>query len=537
MLDWELLELADGFELRLEGKVLIRHTRSAPWLTLGAGRASYEMYRGNFKTRDRVSRVERPRDFTITREPGSATLRMHCPDGDAVLRIGTETGSRRGPEDAGRGELPGSAKDTPPEESLVVAFESGPSWANRWSISLVAEPGEEVWGCGEQFSRFSLRGRRVPLWTSEQGVGRNKLTPVTIAADLKDGAGGDWWWTFFPQPSYSTGRRLRVHLETDAWSSFDFRGRRRFILHTRQKPVRLAFGSAPMLKELAARTARYFGLQPEPPSWVHDGAILGIQGGTDTCLRKLEAARTSGVPVAGIWAQDWAGVRHTSFGKRLSWNWEQDPSLYPGLKDTCARLEAGGVRFMTYVNCYFACDKPIFAELDNLGLLVKSADGSSYRMDAGEFDAGIPDLTNPAARTWFKELIKKNLLGTGAAGWMADFGEYLPADCVLHDGTPAELAHNLWPALWARVNYEAIEEAGALDRATFFMRAGYAGSQRWCPLMWAGDQNVDWSRDDGLPSVIPAALSLAMVGHGYHHSDTGGYTTLFGMRRSCLPSP
>jgi len=64
------------------------------------------------------------------------------------------------------------------------------------------------------------------------------------------------------------------------------------------------------------------------------------------------------------------------------------------------------------------------------------------------------------------------------------------------------------------------------------MRAGGPGSQRFCPLMWAGDQNVDWSVDDGLPSVIPAALSLGLSGHGLHHSDIGGYTTLYGMQRT-----
>ncbi|MDL5555244.1 glycoside hydrolase family 31 protein, partial [Klebsiella pneumoniae] len=32
--------------------------------------------------------------------------------------------------------------------------------------------------------------------------------------------------------------------------------------------------------------------------------------------------------------------------------------------------------------------------------------------------------------------------------------------------------------------------------------------------------------------VVPAALSLAMTGHGLHHSDIGGYTTLFEMKRS-----
>ena len=40
------------------------------------------------------------------------------------------------------------------------------------------------------------------------------------------------------------------------------------------------------------------------------------------------------------------------------------------------------------------------------------------------------------------------------------------------------------------------------------MRAGSTGSQKYSTMMWAGDQNVDWSLDDGLASVVPAALSL-----------------------------
>lgn len=120
---------------------------------------------------------------------------------------------------------------------------------------------------------------------------------------------------------------------------------------------------------------------------------------------------------------------------------------------------------------------------------------------------------------------------------MADFGEYLPTDAVLFSGESAETAHNAWPALWARCNREAVDEAeaeGLVPRGevVFFMRAGGAGSQRHCPLMWAGDQNVDWSEDDGLPSVVTAALSLGLSGHGLSHSDIGGYTTLYGMKRT-----
>jgi alpha-glucosidase len=68
--------------------------------------------------------------------------------------------------------------------------------------------------------------------------------------------------------------------------------------------------------------------------------------------------------------------------------------------------------------------------------------------------------------------------------------------------------------------------------AVFFMRAGYTGVQRYCPLLWAGDQSVDFSRHDGIGTVIVAALSSGLLGNAYHHSDIGGYTSLFGNVRT-----
>lgn len=50
--------------------------------------------------------------------------------------------------------------------------------------------------------------------------------------------------------------------------------------------------------------------------------------------------------------------------------------------------------------------------------------------------------------------------------------------------------------------------------------------------MWAGDQSVDWSRHDGIGTVISGALSSGMMGNPYHHSDIGGYTSLHGNIRT-----
>ena len=68
--------------------------------------------------------------------------------------------------------------------------------------------------------------------------------------------------------------------------------------------------------------------------------------------------------------------------------------------------------------------------------------------------------------------------------------------------------------------------------AVFFMRAGFSGVQAHCPLLWAGDQSVDFTRHDGIGTVITAALSAGLVGNAYSHSDCGGYTSLHGNVRT-----
>lgn len=505
---------AEGGRLRLvwRGRTLV----DGPFLFAGRGRESIDMYRGNFDVRDYIEERLPLAALSVRREEyptegGAVAERYRIELGAGGLSLGFHAA-----EEEGR---------------LVLGFPEAPAGRNRFWFRLAAEAEEHVYGCGEQFSHFDLRGRRFPLWTSEQGVGRNKSTLVTFQADVQDRAGGDYWWTFYPEPTYVSSRRYLLHAETSAYAAFDFRHEDFHELEFWALPARLVFAAGETMREVVQAASALLGRQPEPPDWIHDGVVLGIQGGTRVCLEKLEKARAKGVRVAGIWAQDWEGIRMTSFGKRLMWNWVWDRELYPGLEGVIAELRRQGLRFLGYINPYLAAGKSLFLEAEAAGYLALDREGRTYLVDFGEFEAGIVDFTKPEAAAWYRKLIRENLIALGLSGWMADFGEYLPTDLVLADGSPPMLAHNAWPALWARVCREAVEEAGALDEVSFFMRAGYSGSQRWSPMMWAGDQNVDWSEDDGLPSVIPAALSLAVCGHGVHHTDIGGYTTLFGMRR------
>lgn len=77
-----------------------------------------------------------------------------------------------------------------------------------------------------------------------------------------------------------------------------------------------------------------------------------------------------------------------------------------------------------------------------------------------------------------------------------------------------------------------LQEAGLEDEIVFWTRSGTWGVANYTALQWAGDQLVDFSKSDGLPSVIPAAVSMGVSGLGVTHHDIGGYTSVLNITRS-----
>jgi alpha-glucosidase len=404
---------------------------------------------------------------------------------------------------------------------------------NRIWITCQIDSDETIWGGGEQMSYLALNGRHFPFWTSEPGVGRDKTTELTQTMDAAGNAGGDYWTTNYPQPTWLSSKRYAAHLATNAYSAFDLRVSGELQIESWSCDFALELFSAASLADLVSKLSNRFGRQPQLPDWAITGAIVGLKDGPDSFAR-LDAILASGASISGLWCEDWVGIRQTDFGKRLFWDWQWNPARYPELPAQIATLHAQGIRFLGYVNPYLAVDGALYQEAANLGLLaLRLNDDEIYAVDFGQFDAAVVDFTNPEACKWFSErVLQQELLDFGISGWMADFGEYLPTDVRLHDGSDPMEAHNRWPVLWAKVNAQAIANAGKTGEAVFFMRAGFSGVQEHCPLLWAGDQCVDFSRHDGIGTVITAALSAGLVGNAYHHSDLGGYTSLHGVVRT-----
>ena len=501
----------DGFDLRIAGIVVLRHRLSCPAVSAARGAPDVTMLHGNF-------RIE---DAPFDRTDGAAW----AIDGDVAT-------------------LPGVASlafDPVARTLTVTALASG---ADRLFVRFHAEPGDPVWGGGEQMSYLSLAGRRFPMWTSEPGVGRDKSTELTRKMDAQGMAGGDYWTTNYPQPTFLSARDgagwWACHLDAACYSVLDFTDPAAHAVEVWAGEARFELFSADRPTALVGQLSTRFGRQPPLPDWAIGGAIVGLKDGANSFAR-LDKFVDAGAAISGLWCEDWAGIRQTSFGRRLFWDWNWDTPRfpdnaprYPDLPRRIADLAARGIRFLAYANPYLAIDGAQYIEARDGGHLALRLDSDEpYHVDFGEFDCGVVDFTRPETREWFAErILGREMLDIGIDGWMADFGEYLPVDVRLADGSNPMVAHNSWPVLWAEVNAMALASRGKTGEALFFMRAGFSAVQAHCPLLWAGDQSVDFTRHDGIGTVITAALSAGLVGNAYSHSDCGGYTSLHGNVRT-----
>ena len=407
-------------------------------------------------------------------------------------------------------------------------FEGEEGWA--YEFKMPAMGSEAVFGGGEQYRQTNLRGKRVMNFVSEHITARTLMEKVILPDHRYRVKEAESIGSYSPMPVFVTDRGRLFYFDTpsDGISKFGINNYRfRFDECPRSVMLLHADDYDTLMRALAKRNPPRMYL----PDWCMDGMIIAVQGGTDKVISKAFTMLDAGAKISAVWSQDWCGENRTIMGKQVWWNYEYDRKLYHDLPEAIKRLESRGVRFLAYLNPYLVKGSRLYDECAKKGWLIKNRDGSIAHMKSTTFDAGMLDLTDPEAVLFIKEvLIKKNMLDIGIKGWMADFGEYLPTDCVLHNGDPAEL-HNQWPVLWAKINREAVEEYGDKD-VMFFTRSGYLGEQCYAPVMWNGDQHTDLTKDYGMPCVMPATFSLGFSGVPLVHSDIGGFFSIGKLKRS-----
>lgn len=411
-------------------------------------------------------------------------------------------------------------------EGLLVIH--APQDFSKIHISYPAQENESIYGCGTQLSKLNLKGSTLPILTREPGIGRG-VQPLTFFMERMFGAGGAWHCTSAPAAWYLSTQGFGVCIENEELIQLDFQNptEHRITVHSTHVKLRIFWGDTPKL--ILQRYTEWVGRFPALPDWFHQGAIIGLQGGADKVRKNLRALEQNKAPVTAFWLQDWVGGRKTSIGKQLWWNWELDEQLYPDWEELREELNNKNIKLLSYINPFLvdSSDKGnakriLVHEAMEHGYLIKNEQGEPYPIQNTSFFAYLIDLSNPQAQRWIKDVIKEQVLSTGVHGWMADFAEALPFDAVLHSGTTAEW-HNRYPVEWAKVNREAIQEAGKEGEVVFFHRAAFTQSPKYSTLMWMGDQLADWGKEDGLHSAVIGLLSSGFSGFSINHGDIGGY--------------
>jgi alpha-glucosidase len=453
---------------------------------------------------------------TVSASFKQPTIRTIVADGNTAAVTGTLSGDAR--------TIPYKlAFEAVSISHLRFVITVGAADVNRIRLIAGSVADEAILGFGQQLTYVTQKGFLV----QEHGVGRGQPV-VTEIIDHLANRGGTPFVTEAPAPHYLTSRLRSLFLENTEYSTFDMRQSDQIEIKVWSAIMtgRILYGRTPL--ELIEAFTEYAGRMRVLPDWIHEGLILGTQGGTDVVRSKIAAANKAGIPLAGVWLQDWPGVRVTSTGRQLWWNWQLDEGYYPGWKQLVADLERQGARMLTYINPFLSTEEghnSLYTEALARGYLVRKADGTPFLNRNTSFSAALVDLSNRDARSWIKGVMKREMIEkAGASGWMNDFGEALPFDGKLHDGADPAIWHNRYAQEWARVAREAIEEAGRGDDIVFFDRSGFTQSPGAATLFWLGDQIQNWSEYDGIKTAVVGMLSGGISGASLIHSDTGGYS-------------
>jgi len=127
------------------------------------------------------------------------------------------------------------------------------------------------------------------------------------------------------------------------------------------------------------------------------------------------------------------------------------------------------------------------------------------------------DFSNPQAVAWYHAKLYKALI-LGASSIKVDFGEKIEPSMrfMRYDGRQM---HNLYPHLYQRAAFEAVEKTKGKGEGVICSRSAYAGSQRY-PVHWSGDNSAN---HENLLCSLRGGLSLGLSGFPFWSQDTGGF--------------
>lgn len=407
-------------------------------------------------------------------------------------------------------------------ERVKLAFQSSETKddvgaLNKSTVAFRLPEDEHFFGLGERFGRVDHRGQSLYNWAEEGSLGQGEDTPLGPENPAPNGPS----MTYFPVPFFLSNKGYGMSLDTTHRTELHFGSESpsawRAAVNAAVWEATVYVNRDP-LKVIDAYT-KDTGRPMTPAPWVFGPRRRVGSGSMVDGVEEFRKMREAKIPVT---AMDDA----VHFLPALSQLGREDE-----LRAWTTNAHALGYKVMAYNNPYVAANHPNAADDyafgKERGFFVKGPDGEpqiTFFISGELLEIAAIDLTNPDAVAWFQGILKRTL-DMGYDGWMHDFGEYIRRDAVFFDGRRGDEVHNEFPVLSAKAAHDLMERERPNDYL-FFVRSGYAGTQKFVPAVWGGDAEATFDESQGLPSTVRAGLNLSMVGVPYWGSDMTGFKCL-----------
>jgi len=425
-----------------------------------------------------------------------------------------------------------TARLSAPREGVVryeVVDWDGPP-PDRLEIQLAAAAGEHFYGLGEKFDRLDQAGKVARV----------------LAVDAP-GAKGDR--SYKVAPWFVSSRGYGFFFDSSAESEIDLAAGHGDRVALRTGHGRLAFElmGGPTPADALARYTAATGRPALPPAWAFAPWLSSDHWRTGGEVRyAVSRYRELGIPGSVfVFDSPWE-VSYNDF----RWNQTQfaaggtyQGAHYDGFASSGEMmrfLDDHGFRVVLWLTPFVDLESndegvpgqetgrsALYDEAADAGYLVEDAGGDPLVVDWWKGRGSPIDFTNPAARAWYQDHLRRLVDDSGGVvgGFKADDGEsdFIPLAARYADGSTGAEMRNRFSVEYQRATWQVLGEEGVL-----LARSGFSGAQAF-PGHWAGDNEPNFSRDNGLAGVVVAGLSAAMSGYAVWGHDIGGYQVTGGV--------
>ena len=245
----------------------------------------------------------------------------------------------------------------------------------------------------------------------------------------------------------------------------------------------------------------------------------------DAILDFIDTTREEKIPVDGFQLSSGYCTVETDKGiKRCVFTWNKKRFKDP--REFFAQMEKRGVTVSPNVKPGILLIHPKLDETKAKGMFIKASDSDEPGIGTWWGGKGVfADFTNPSTRTYWKEMLKENVLEYGTSSVWNDNCEYdslVDKDCRCDfegkGGTIGQLK-SVMSNIMCHITDEAIHETFTNTRPYIVCRSGHCGIQRYAQT-WAGDNLTCW---DSLKYNIATILGMSLSGVANQGCDIGGF--------------